>query len=500
MEAFQPSGSFKARGMGAACLAAKEAGATRVVCASGGNAGYAVAYAGQHLQLDVTIIVPQTTPARSRELIQSTGAQLLVHGAAWDDAYAYAVTLAQQTGAVNIHPFDDPQVWRGHASLVREIAAAGIKPGAIVLSVGGGGLLCGVVLALALGLHVAAGAGAFAAGTVYADPRLPPMMAVFALTALLQGAESMQLATAQRELRGGHLARLEIGSQLVAMAVTLALAVATRSVWALLVGMLVASAARTAGSHFCLPGRTARPCWDRSCAREIVGFGKWIFLSSSVGFLAANGEKILLGGTLAAGSFGVFAIAATLLAAVTNVYATLNGHVIFSSLSDALRTGDAQTVRVYTRVQQLADLFLGGAAGFLLAAGQWAVWILYDPRYHAACWMLQLLGLGLLAMRHQVVEQLMFARGEPGWVSANNALRAIGLLVFIPAGFAAAGERGAIAGVVLAQFASWPLSLWFKHRQGLLCRATEQWWLPALLAGAALGWLLDRLLGLWLPH
>ena len=144
MEAFQPSGSFKARGMGEACLAAKEAGAVRVVCASGGNAGYAVAYAGQQLQLDVTIIVPQTTPVRSRELIQTTGAQLLVHGPAWDEAYARAVTLAEQTGAINIHPFDDPQVWRGHASLVREIAAAGIKPGAMVLSVGGGGLLCGV--------------------------------------------------------------------------------------------------------------------------------------------------------------------------------------------------------------------------------------------------------------------------------------------------------------------------------------------------------------------
>jgi O-antigen/teichoic acid export membrane protein len=94
-----------------------------------------------------------------------------------------------------------------------------------------GVLLCAVVLALALGLHVAAGAGMFAAGTVYADPRLPPMVAAFALAALLQGAESMKLASAQRELRGGELARLEIGSQLVAMAVTLALAFATRSVW-----------------------------------------------------------------------------------------------------------------------------------------------------------------------------------------------------------------------------------------------------------------------------
>jgi L-serine/L-threonine ammonia-lyase len=151
MEAFQPSGSFKARGMGAACRAAKEAGATRIVCASGGNAGYAVAYAGQQLDLDVIIIVPQTTPARSKELIQSTGAQLLIHGTAWDDAYAYSLTLAEQTGAINIHPFDDPRVWRGHATLVQEIADAGIKPGALVLSVGGGGLLCGV----AEGLHSA---------------------------------------------------------------------------------------------------------------------------------------------------------------------------------------------------------------------------------------------------------------------------------------------------------------------------------------------------------
>jgi L-serine/L-threonine ammonia-lyase len=69
----------------------------------------------------------------------------LIHGPSWDDAYAHAVTLAEQTSAINIHPFDDPQVWRGHASLVQEIAEAGIKPGAIVLSVGGGGLLCGVV-------------------------------------------------------------------------------------------------------------------------------------------------------------------------------------------------------------------------------------------------------------------------------------------------------------------------------------------------------------------
>lgn len=145
MEALQPVGSFKARGMGAACRANYEAGARRVVCASGGNAGYAVAYAGQQLGLQVTIVVPETTSGRAKELIMGEGATLVVHGKSWDDAHAYGVELASREQAGYIHPFDDPQVWSGHASIISEIAEAGVKPGLLVLSVGGGGLLCGVL-------------------------------------------------------------------------------------------------------------------------------------------------------------------------------------------------------------------------------------------------------------------------------------------------------------------------------------------------------------------
>ncbi|MBP8812537.1 MAG: oligosaccharide flippase family protein [Laribacter sp.] len=356
-------------------------------------------------------------------------------------------------------------------------------------------LLAAIVLGLALALHVAARAGMFADGTVYADPRLPPMMTLFALCALLQGMESMSLASAQRELLGGHLARLEISTQLGAMLVTLLLAWWTRSVWALVTGTVVGAMLRTLLSHFWLPGIRVRPCWDKTCADEIIGFGKWIFLSSIIGFLAANGEKLILGGSLSTASFGVFSIASTLLAAVVGVYASLNGHVIFSSLSHALRSTDPVEVkRVYVRVQQLVDLLLGGLAGGLLIAGHWPVWLLYDSRYHDAGWMLQWLGLGLLAMRHQVVEQLMFAHGKPAWVSANNALRAVSLAVCIPAGLAAGGEAGAIAGVVVSQFAGWPMSLCYKRQQGILTWPSERWWLPALGAGALAGWLVDTLL------
>jgi L-serine/L-threonine ammonia-lyase len=148
MEAFQPVGSFKARGMGAACLEAKNSGVEKVVCSSGGNAGLAVAHAGRVLEMDVTIVVPERTGERARQLILREGASLVVHGDAWDDAHAYAVELAGGSGSAYIHPFDDPAVWRGHSAIISEVHAAGMRPGLIVVSVGGGGLLSGLLLGM----------------------------------------------------------------------------------------------------------------------------------------------------------------------------------------------------------------------------------------------------------------------------------------------------------------------------------------------------------------
>jgi L-serine/L-threonine ammonia-lyase len=76
-----------------------------------------------------------------------------VHGASWQEAHAYALSL-QTEGDAFIHPFDDPLLWQGHATLMTEVAATGLRPAAVVLSVGGGGLLCGVVQGLqTLGWH-----------------------------------------------------------------------------------------------------------------------------------------------------------------------------------------------------------------------------------------------------------------------------------------------------------------------------------------------------------
>ncbi len=144
LDALQPTGSFKIRGIGMACESYARHGKRRFISSSGGNAGIAVAYAGRRLSVPVVVVVPETTTERARSLIRQQGAQLIVHGGAWHDANALAQSMLGEDDAF-VHPFDDPLIWRGHASLVDEVAHAGIKPDAVVLSVGGGGLFCGVV-------------------------------------------------------------------------------------------------------------------------------------------------------------------------------------------------------------------------------------------------------------------------------------------------------------------------------------------------------------------
>lgn len=145
MDALQPVGSFKIRGIGNLCRIRCEEGATGLVSSSGGNAGYAAAYAGRKLGVPVTVVVPETTSEWMRELLRKEDALVVEHGASWFYAHEYAVSLAKEQGAGYIHPFDDPHIWRGHATMVEEMVHQTPKPGAIVVAVGGGGLLCGII-------------------------------------------------------------------------------------------------------------------------------------------------------------------------------------------------------------------------------------------------------------------------------------------------------------------------------------------------------------------
>jgi len=153
MEAMQPSGSFKIRGIGFACQQHAARGMKRFISSSGGNAGLAVAFAGRQLGVPAVVVVPESTSQHALHLLALEGAEVKVHGKTWADANQLAQSLVTEQDAF-IHPFDDALLWQGIATLIDEVMEDGIRPDAVVLSVGGGSLLSGVDQGLTQhGLH-----------------------------------------------------------------------------------------------------------------------------------------------------------------------------------------------------------------------------------------------------------------------------------------------------------------------------------------------------------
>jgi threonine dehydratase len=142
----QPVFSFKLRGaynkMANLPRAALRHG---VICASAGNHAQGVAYAAQKLACRAVIVMPVTTPRIKVDAVAARGARVVLHGDAYDDAYAHSLTLARRERLTYVHPYDDPDVIAGQGTIGMEVLRQHSAPiDAIFVAVGGGGLIGGI--------------------------------------------------------------------------------------------------------------------------------------------------------------------------------------------------------------------------------------------------------------------------------------------------------------------------------------------------------------------
>jgi threonine dehydratase len=152
LELLQHAGSFKPRGAFNRILAAREAGAlpgAGVIAASGGNHGAAVAYAARALGLRAEIFVPELTPAAKRARIESFGAALTRTGATYAEALAASRARAAETGAMEVHAYDHPDVLAGQGTTALEFEADAPGLTHVLVATGGGGLIGGMAAWLA---------------------------------------------------------------------------------------------------------------------------------------------------------------------------------------------------------------------------------------------------------------------------------------------------------------------------------------------------------------
>jgi threonine dehydratase len=147
-ENLQRGGSFKVRGAYVRIARLSEAERARgVVAASAGNHAQGVALAAAALGTRATVVMPAAAPLPKVAATRSYGADVVLHGAAVEDALAMARDLAEETGSIFIHPFDHPDVIAGQGTIGLEIAEQCPEVETIVVPVGGGGIAAGIAAA-----------------------------------------------------------------------------------------------------------------------------------------------------------------------------------------------------------------------------------------------------------------------------------------------------------------------------------------------------------------
>ena len=227
----------------------------------------------------------------------------------------------------------------------------------------------------------------------FREPALLTMLPVGAGVALINGLASTRIWTLRRQLRAFPIVALELTTQVAGVLTMVGLAATGAGVWSLVAGMMVTTVGHTAFSY-ALPGVHREHFRIHSdCRREIMVFGRWIFASSAMFFVAGRGDQFIVGRMLGAANLAFYNIALTLADLPEALVGRLNGAVLFPFYAKVFNERPREFAVQYYRSRLIFDGLVHTSLGGLVALAPGIIRLLYDPRYQGAAPMLQLLAL-----------------------------------------------------------------------------------------------------------
>jgi O-antigen/teichoic acid export membrane protein len=282
----------------------------------------------------------------------------------------------------------------------------------------------------------------------YGEPQLASLIPIAALSSIISGFNSTKLFTANRSIAIGRITVIEFVSAAVGIGAMVAFCLVLHDVWGIVYGSLAGVLSKAVLSHVALPGEVNRVTYDRRAAKELFGFGRWIFISSALTFLAVQVDRLMLGQFVPIGPLGVYGLAAGLATLTPTIAGSLAARVLFPLLAHHSRT-DSQAYKqaLYSAraiILQGALFLLGGLA--LLSPTFFRVF--YQTRYGEAGWMAQLLTVPMwFWMLMLSADRAVLAVGESRTLAIANACSLAGKILACAVGFHFGGLGGFILGL-----------------------------------------------------
>lgn len=311
------------------------------------------------------------------------------------------------------------------------------------------------------------------------QPALIEILPVVALLFVFQGFESAGRPLLQKRMELERLSLFELAGAAFSLIAHVILALITPTIWALVLGSVISAAATLVLSYFLIPGLRHRFLLNRPSVRQILHFGKWIFLSSILYFAAANFDRLYFATTITLADLGVYGIARALSDMALHLAIRCSNMLVFPAV--AAMSVPAPEIRKRILHGRRTLLFTTAVAmGLLVALADALVSLLYDPRYAAAGQILPILLLGSwFAILATVNDSIMTGIARPGAGAVGNAAKLISYVVGVPLAMYHYGFYAAVAVLSAGEVVRYVV-LWLASRRQALAFARDDLALTAI--------------------
>jgi len=309
------------------------------------------------------------------------------------------------------------------------------------------------------------------------EPSLVLITMVAGLTAIISGFHSTWLLVYYRRMVLNKLVFLDLTGQFLSIVVMVVCAWYFRSVWALVLGSFVGSTVKLVASHTVLSGVPMRFLWEKEAVYELIRFGRWIFISTALYFLAVRLDIFVFGSFAGMTMLGIFVLAKNLSRLVVEALMKLSSTVllpVYSRLAE--RSTKALRTRTFKIRAVLLALFLPPLWAIILW-GHHIIDFLYDDRYKDAGWMLQIFAAGAIATAiRATIEPVLLAVGNSFRHMIGTAIILCLQIASMSVGAILAGVPGFVVGMALTDWLYYPVLAYLIRPYGV--------WLPFLDAVA----------------
>lgn len=357
-----------------------------------------------------------------------------------------------------------------------------------------GFVLWGGSITVGIALYFAAKWGFVSPASTYGNPLLPWLVAATGIYAAINGLHSTLALTSTRHFDLSPIYKLDLIGQVLGLTVVVPLALWTGSIWSLVVGSITSIGISVVLSHFWMREFRNVFRWESASVREIYNFGKWLAVSSAVTVFATNGDRLMLAAYANAATLGLYSIASALVGALDTVLNQLFDRVMLPAFSEVARNNPKGVPQAYFRLRWKIDPVILVCSGLLFGSANSLIAIMYDARYSGAGHMLQILSLGMIIARYNLVQQVYLALGQTRYFVWLNIVRLISTFTIIPLGYYFGGFIGSLIAVSVRNLPSVFLTFYLNSRHGLnnmrLELQTLIFWVFGFLVSKIVGWLL----------